>query len=392
MAKVEKSLTNDLKREDVASAIDKINEHTITPLEADDVFTFDVILCDNEVDRVGDKMTDEFLQSFAEKSKSLIGLKNHDWNSENAMNRLYDVEIVETEEKTSLGENRKYVLGHAYTLKSNPDVERINAGLLAGVSVSFSSEGDTCSICGGKTEKGVDDIAVCEHGHVAGRSYDGQLCFNRLCNCSDVYEWSLVPVPCQRGACIKNKNLGGMTLMKKAKFLASKLFAKKSFDEEVKNELTEIIETPEETEISEEDVNALLEENAKLKSELDAVKKELEEIKAKAAEDKACGAVRKAVEELDPLTEQVTEDIIDKIDMDKISIDEEGNVVGLDDQIEVIKKAYNGLFKVKSVEKPAEEKKEEAPVVIKKGFNPTFGVGNKANASKKSFHDACTEM
>lgn len=378
-------------------AIDKINEHTITPLTEDDIFTFDVILCDNDVDRVYDKMTSEFLQEFKEKSGSLVGLKDHDWNTDTSTNRLYDVELIESEdEKTSLGENRQYLLGHAYTLKSNPDVERINAGLLSGVSVSFNSSGDHCSICGGTTHKGEDDVAVCVNGHHCGETYDGKLCYNVLCHCDDVFEWSLTPVPAQRNARVKNKNLGGV-LMKKAKFLASKLFKSKALDENVKTELEEIIETPGEEEVSEEDVLKLIEENNGLKTELEVVKKELEEVKSKMAKAKACGAIEKAVDGLEPLTEQVKADILEKIDADKVTVNEDGEVVGLDEQIEAVKKSYAGLFKSKAAEEVKEDLKEEVKLEeknksVNKGFNPTFGVGMKAAASKKSFHDACSNM
>lgn len=394
MARIDKAFGKVDTNKSIEDAISKINEHTINPLEAEDVFTYDVVLCNTDTDRVGDKMTPEFLREFAEKSSSLIGLKDHDWETSNATSRLYDVEVVESEDELdSDGEKLLYVLGHAYTLKSNPDVERINAGLLSGVSVSFASSGDRCSICGEAMIKGEDDIGVCSNGHRALETYDGKECHNILCHCDDVYEYSLVPVPCQRQAKIKNKELGGNGFMKRAKFLANKLLKSKSLDADVTKGIEEIVETSEEAEVSEDDVRELIEENAKLKSELEAVQKELADVKEKMAKSKACGAVEKEIEALEPLTDQVKSDIMEKIDFDKISFDDDDKLVGFDEQIEEIKKAYKGLFKTKSAEEEKQEvKAEPEKKVAAKAFNPTFGVGQKQVVNKKSFHDACNNL
>ena len=94
-----------------------INKNTINPLNVEDVFVFKVKLCDNELDRVNDHMTDNFLNEFADKAKSLTGITNHDWDAEGQMSRLYDTEVVAEEGVTNkLGEPYKYVLGKAYTL------------------------------------------------------------------------------------------------------------------------------------------------------------------------------------------------------------------------------------------------------------------------------------
>ena len=74
-----------------------INQHTVKPLAPEDVYTFKVVLCDNDVDRVNDKMSNEFLNQFAEASKSLTGLKDHDWDIDNQISRLYDTEVVTDE-------------------------------------------------------------------------------------------------------------------------------------------------------------------------------------------------------------------------------------------------------------------------------------------------------
>ena len=230
-----KTKSFDTIEKDIDTELDLINRHTIKPLTTDDVYMFKVILCDNDVDRVYDKMTDKFLEEYAEKSKGLTGLKDHDWESDNQLARLYDTEVVEDEEELNvLGEPRKYVLGKAYTLTKYQDyIDKINAGLLKESSVSFDSIGDTCSICGEHTVKGADDIAVCPNGHIMGETYDGKLCYNVLNELKDSYEWSLVAVPCQRNSGIKNKSItdGGLGIMKKPMFMLQKLLNSKAFKE-----------------------------------------------------------------------------------------------------------------------------------------------------------------
>ena len=189
-----------VSNEDKKKALELINELTVEPLNEDDVYLFEVKLCDNEVDRVYDKMSDSFLEEFAASSKNLTGLKDHDWETDNQLARLYDtVVVVDKGKKNSLGEDYRYVLGKAYTLSKYKDyIDKINAGLIKEVSVSFDSEGDTCSICGAKTEEGLDNIAICPNGHKMGKEYDGKLCYNNINKLKDSYEWSLVAVPCQR--------------------------------------------------------------------------------------------------------------------------------------------------------------------------------------------------
>ena len=229
--------------------LELVNQHTVKPLTADEVYMFKVVLCDNDVDRVNDKMTDNFLVEYAQASKGLTGLKDHDWESDNQLARLYDTEVVTDDSTlTKLGEPRKYVLGKAYTLTKYQDyIDKINAGLLKESSVSFDSVGDTCSICGAVTTKGEDDVAICPNGHVMGKEYDGKLCYNSINKLKDSYEWSLVAVPCQRNSGIKNKNLdnGGMSIMKKSMFMLQKLLNSKAFkeaDEETQKALKEAVE------------------------------------------------------------------------------------------------------------------------------------------------------
>lgn len=385
--------------DDVDKRLEIINSHTITPLTKDEVFLFDVVLCDNDVDRVGDRLSDKFLEEFAEKSKTLVGLKDHDWSSDGQLSRLYDTEVVTVDGETnSVGEPYKQVIGHAYTLQRFEEfVDRIRSGLLKECSVSFESQDDRCSICGGHMEKGVDSIAVCENGHVAGNTYEGKLCYNDVNTCTDVFEWSLVAVPCQRRASIKNK---GGKLMKRSLFMFAKAksnAAFKSLPEDVQMELEEVANAPDDAEVSEDEVNALIAENEELKARNKELEDEVAMFKAEEANNAKIKAVEKAVDELKPLTAQVKQDILDKIDLGVVEVGEDG-IVGLDEQLGNIKKAYEGLFVPAEEEKKSGDDEEKGCGGAKKALAkksvtaPTFSVGVGRDTSKKSFHDACKSL
>lgn len=391
--------------------LELINRGTITPLKAEDVFTFNVIVCDNHIDRVGDVMTDEALEAIAEKSKSLIGVKDHVWDSENTFTRLYDAIVVaDGSVNEDNGLPYKYVLGKAYTLRKFGDfVDKINSGILKEVSISFSSHGDTCSICGAKTSKRDDDRAVCENGHVALEVYDGVQCTNLVNGIDDTFEWSFVAVPCQRCAGVKAKKLGGKH-MKKLAFLLSMSPILKSLSAEKKEELGNIMDTPADAEVDEKDIQALLERLDQLEAERDELKAKLEEaIAGKQAAEEAeakrfkSAAVLKAVEDLNPLTEQVKSDILEKIDGEKVIIGESGEISGLQEQLDELAEKYKGLIGKACGEA---EKKSEVPdnsgsddssdtgtEMKSKSFGVNFKLGSKTEVSKKiSFHESAEKL
>lgn len=387
--------------------IDLINKHTIVPLKEEDVFTFKIRLCDNEIDRVFDGMTDKFLREFKEKGSNLTGISNHDWSSNNQVSRLYDTEIITDDTKTNkIGEPYKYVLGKAYTLKRFEEyIEKISAGLLKETSVSFESSGDTCSICGAETVKGEDNIAICPNGHIMGQMYDGKLAYNVVDNLTDIFEWSLVAVPCQRDSGVVSKSLnsvtasnndvvdkdsnrlGGLGIMKKKNFILSRLFKSKAFEADENKELVDEVMkvTDSDEDVTEEDINKLIDENAKLINENEELK-----AKVKALEDeKVCGEkqaiVEKAIDELNPLTPVVKENILKELDVDSLEL-EDGELKGLDEALEPVVKKYKGLF----VEKKDTNEGGGEPAVVKtsaKAVNKsgiTFSVTNKSVAPAKN--------
>ncbi len=171
----------------------------------DEVYLFDVILCDNEIDRDGDCFSDSALAELQKRFVGVTGIFDHDPRSGNQNARIFRTEIVtDPERRTKTGQPYRCLKANAYMVRTdgNADLIReIDAGIKKEVSISCAVGKQVCSVCGADRLK-----APCSH--IKGRTYGGKLCYTTLDGVNDVYEWSFVAVPAQRGAGV-TKTLGG---------------------------------------------------------------------------------------------------------------------------------------------------------------------------------------
>ena len=168
-----------------------INRFTKRALKEDEVYTFAVRLCDNEVDRDGERFPRATLEELAELFVGKSGIFDHEWTAKGQAARIYRTEIVEEEGVCSQGEGRCYLKGYAYMLRGGENdalIAQIEGGIKKEVSVGCSVERCVCSICG-------EDINTC--AHKKGEVYGGKVCCAELVNAQDAYEWSFVAVPAQ---------------------------------------------------------------------------------------------------------------------------------------------------------------------------------------------------
>ena len=186
-----------------------INEFAKTELSGEEVYTFSVILCDNEVDRDFERFSEDCLATLAELFVGKTGIFDHEWKAANQTARLYRTELLWDESrKTVLGEDFCVLKGFAYMLKNEKNaslIAEIEAGIKKETSVGCSVSMRCCSICGEEHRAG-----GC--GHIPGREYDGKLCFLELSEATDAYEWSFVAVPAQKGAGVVKRFGFGDTL------------------------------------------------------------------------------------------------------------------------------------------------------------------------------------
>ena len=168
-------------------ALAKINAFALTPLTAEQVFTFKLAACDTRVDRDLEQFTPECLRALAPLFIGKTVLFDHAWSARAQTARIYDAEVEEADGVSRLIE-------HCYMLRSEEMqgvIDAINAGILREVSVSCTTRKRTCSICGG-------DYWDC--AHLRGEHYGGHLCTVMLSDPEDAFETSFVAVPAQRDA------------------------------------------------------------------------------------------------------------------------------------------------------------------------------------------------
>ncbi len=180
-----------------AEELAQINRFTVKELSADEVYSFNVILCDNDIDRDGERFSNEALVQLAELFVGVTGIFDHDPKSANQSARIYRAECVAIPgRKTAIGEDYKCVKARAYMPLSEKNADLIcdiNAGIKKEVSVSCAVGAFTCSVCG-------SDMRYDPCNHVKGEIYNGKLCHCILSDINDAYEWSFVAVPAQVNA------------------------------------------------------------------------------------------------------------------------------------------------------------------------------------------------
>ena len=172
-----------------------INELSRKELSAQEVFTFSLILCDNEVDRDFERFELAALEQLRQLFVGRTGISDHEWSSARQVARIYRTELVRRpERKTAAGEEYVGLKAWAYMLRTPENetlIAEIEGGIKKETSVGVSVGESVCSICGKPSG---------ECGHVKGQEYGGRLCHAILRGAVDAYEWSFVAVPAQRGA------------------------------------------------------------------------------------------------------------------------------------------------------------------------------------------------
>ena len=193
-----------LKSQEVTEAeMSAINQHTLSPLMAEDVFTFKAVLCDNEVDRQSERFT---MKALEDMQKLFIGktvIKDHSWSADDQVARIYATELVTSGKTNKSGEPGAQLVAYCYMVKtaSNADlIAEIKGGIKKEGSVGFRASSVICSICGTDNAK-----SYCRH--FPGKSYEKeggpQSCVFTLASVSDAYEFSLVAVPAQKAAGVR---------------------------------------------------------------------------------------------------------------------------------------------------------------------------------------------
>ena len=172
-----------------------INRYARKTLTAEDVYAFTVVLCDNDVDRDGERFTVESLFALEKLFVGKTGIFDHDPSAKNQTARIFACEVENVpEQKTATGDEYFRLKARAYIPKTEKNAEiiaAIDSGIVKEVSVGCAVEKTVCSICG-------SELHSC--AHQKGEHYGGKLCCGELTNPYDAYEFSFVAVPAQKQA------------------------------------------------------------------------------------------------------------------------------------------------------------------------------------------------
>ena len=193
-----------------------INGYTRKELTADEVYTFSVVLCDNDIDRDFEYFTAETLEKLSEMFVGVTGIYDHNPTAKNQVARIYSCRVENlSPKKTAYGEDYVRLAAKAYLpiCEANRDIiAMLDSGIRKAVSVGCGIGDCVCSVCG-------EDMRTHECGHVKGESYGGKVCCGVLKNPLDAYEWSFTAVPAQRRAGVIKSFLGEENLSLTEDFL-----------------------------------------------------------------------------------------------------------------------------------------------------------------------------
>ena len=176
--------------------LETINGQAKSEMKPEQVYVFSLRLCDDQVDRDGERFDTGALPQLAKLFIGKTGIVDHKWSAGNQVARIFQTEVVK-EERVS------YIKAWAYIRRggaADEIIADIEAGIKKEVSVGCAMGMAVCSVCG-------SEYGTC--GHCKGECYDGQVCCAILKEPMDAYEFSFVAVPAQREAGVLKALAGG---------------------------------------------------------------------------------------------------------------------------------------------------------------------------------------
>lgn len=177
--------------------LELISRYTRKKPAAEDIYTFTVTLCDNEVDRDCERFSVDALNSLQIMFEGVTGIFDHSMKSSDQTARVYKTLVVTDENVfTSCGEPYTRLKAWCYMLRTEKNselIKEIDSGIKKEVSISCSVGKRICSVCG-------NDMRSRKCTHIQGQKTDGEMCHAILAAPTDAYEWSFVAVPAQRKA------------------------------------------------------------------------------------------------------------------------------------------------------------------------------------------------
>lgn len=191
--------------------MEKIQSYARRELCPDEIYVFNVVLCNNDIDRDFERFSVNALYQLAPMFVGKTGIFDHSMKSSDQRMRVFDTWVEKVDGKKTKDNQDFYQLcAKVYMLNNEQNkalIDDIDFGIKKEVSVSCSVKNAYCSICSTDKRSG-----FCEHK--IGKSYGDKLCYSTLDCPTDAYEFSFVAVPAQREAGVtkgyRKKEVEGM--------------------------------------------------------------------------------------------------------------------------------------------------------------------------------------
>ena len=116
--KIVKSASIDMQ-EITDKELNAINKFALYPLKAEDVFSFKMVICDNEVDRDFECFS---ILALEQLKKLFVGkalIKDHSPKADNQVARIYSTELQQSSKVTQLGELYTQLIAKCYMIKTD---------------------------------------------------------------------------------------------------------------------------------------------------------------------------------------------------------------------------------------------------------------------------------
>ena len=167
----------------------KLNKFTRREMSEEEVYIFDVILCDNDIDRDGERFSLNALKSLEKLFVGKTGFVGYDIRHKTLTARIFSTELVTDNSKTTAaGEPYTYLKGSAYMVRTDENlslIREIDGGIKKEVSISCSAKSRKCSVCGADLNR-----KGCPHTEDEDKNV--HIILDEI---TDAYEWSFVTPP-----------------------------------------------------------------------------------------------------------------------------------------------------------------------------------------------------
>ena len=172
--------------------LEQIRRYTRRDFAPEELYVFPAVLCDNQIDRDGERFSRDCLRELAELFVGVTGVFDHRASAEGQHARIFAARVVEDPSRpTNCGEPYTALRAEIYMPRNEKTaglIAEIDAGIKKEVSVSCAVSRSVCSVCG-------EPAGTCSHQR--GKRYGEIPCHVIHCAATDAYEWSFVAVPAQ---------------------------------------------------------------------------------------------------------------------------------------------------------------------------------------------------